>query len=104
MPDQTKCPDPQAGDGIVARDPTGLLIIRAWIEPGSSEPLRAHIRVSADVSAGIERTVTLSRPADVGAIVQEWLDDVMRHNREPVACDQRGAPRLGSCSWIEAER
>ena len=79
MPDQTKTPGPQADHGTVTGDPTGLLIIRAWIEPGSPEPLRAHIRVSADVSAGIERTVTLARPADVCALVQEWLDEIVRH-------------------------
>ena len=78
MPDQTKHRDLPADDGTVTGDPTGLLIIRAWVEPGSPEPLRAHIRVSADVSAGIERTVTLARPADVCALVQEWLDDMVR--------------------------
>ncbi len=78
MPDQTKNRDLQADDGTVAGDQTGLLIIRAWIEPGSSEPLRAHIRVSTDVSAGIERTVTLTRSADVCALVQVWLDDMVR--------------------------
>ena len=82
MPDQTEAGDPQADDGTVAGDPTGLLIIRAWVEPGSSEPLRAHIRVSTDVSAGIERTVTLARPADVCDLVQQWLNDIVRHEGE----------------------
>ncbi len=75
----------------MAGDPTGLLIIRSWIEPGSSEPLRAHIRVSTDLSAGIERTVTLARTADVCAMVQEWLDDMVRHegDRRRVTWDPR---------------
>ncbi len=60
MPDQTKTAHgSQFGDGTVANERSGLLIIRAWIEPGSSEPLRAHIRLSTDGSAGIERTLTL---------------------------------------------
>ncbi len=57
----------------MATDRTGLLIIRVWIEEGSSEPLRAQIRLSNDVSAGIERTLTLARAEAVCATVQEWL-------------------------------
>jgi hypothetical protein len=37
---------------------TGLFIIRAWIEEGSSEPLRAHIRLTTDVSSGFEDSMT----------------------------------------------
>lgn len=54
-------------------DPTGLLIIRTWTEEGSSEPLRAQIRISSDVSAGFDRTLTLTRAEDVCKMVQEWL-------------------------------
>jgi hypothetical protein len=56
---------------------TGLFIIRAWIEEGSSEPLRAHVRLSTDISAGVERTLTLVRPEAVCATVQEWLADIL---------------------------
>ena len=55
------------------KDRTGLLIVRAWIEEGSPEPLRAHIRITSDVSAGLERTLVLARPEEVCATVQEWL-------------------------------
>ena len=61
------------GSETVANDCTGLLIIRAWIEAGSSKSLRAHVRLTSDVSAGIERTLTLTQPDDVGTTVQEWL-------------------------------
>lgn len=61
------------GHTTVASGRTGLLIIRAWIEEGSSEPLRAQIRISDDVSDGFRRTVTLCRPEAVCAEVQEWL-------------------------------
>ncbi len=61
----------------MATDRTGLLIIRAWIEEGSSEPLRAHIRLRNDVSADVERTLTLTRAEAVGATVQEWLADML---------------------------
>jgi len=60
----------------VPTDRTGLLIIRAWTEQGSSQPLRAQIRLSSDVSAGIERTLTLARADAVCAMVQEWLADI----------------------------
>ncbi|MEA2901564.1 MAG: hypothetical protein QOH36_1451 [Actinomycetota bacterium] len=53
---------------------TGLLIIRAWTEPGSSEPLRAQVRIVTDV-AGVEETLTLSRSEAVCATVQQWLAD-----------------------------
>ncbi len=57
----------------MASDRSGLLIIRAWTEPGSSETLRAHVRLTTDVSAGFERTLTFSQSETVCATVQEWL-------------------------------
>lgn len=57
-------------------DRTGLFIIRAWIEPGSVQPLRAQIRLTTDVFAGFERTLTLSTADEVCATVQEWLGDI----------------------------
>lgn len=56
---------------------TGLMIIRAWVEQGSSERLRAHIRLTTDVSTGFERTLTVARSDDVCAAVQEWLTDLL---------------------------
>jgi hypothetical protein len=52
---------------------TGLLIIRAWVEPGSTEPLRAHVRVTKDISTGIERTLALAQSDTVMKLVDEWL-------------------------------
>jgi hypothetical protein len=61
----------------MASDRIGLLIIRAWTEEGSSEPLRAQIRISEDVTQGFSRTVTLSRPEAVSAEVREWLAQIL---------------------------
>ena len=61
----------------MASDRTGLFIIRAWLEEGSSEPLRAQIRLSTDVSGGVERTLTLVQPEAVCAAVKEWLADFL---------------------------
>jgi hypothetical protein len=55
----------------------GLLIIRAWVEEGSDERLRAEVRITNDVSAGIQRTVTLARAEEVRATVEAWLADVL---------------------------
>jgi hypothetical protein len=56
---------------------TGLLIIRAWLEPGSSEPLRAHIRITSDISTGIERTVALAESDTVMELVDDWLNGIV---------------------------
>ncbi len=69
--------DQQSGAVAMTSDHTGLLIIRAWIEEGSSEPLRAQVRVSTDVSAGFDRVLTLSRSEAVCTTVAEWLEDMM---------------------------
>jgi hypothetical protein len=53
------------------------LIIRAYVEEQSASPLRAHIRLTTDVSAGFERTVTLAEAAAVGTLVQAWLRELL---------------------------
>lgn len=63
--------------------PTGLLIIRAWTEVGSSGPLRAHIRLSNDIAGGIERTFTLSRVDAVCDTVREWLTEILNDSDRP---------------------
>jgi len=57
----------------VAKTRTGLLIMRAWAEPGSSSPLRVQIRLTTDVSLGVERSETLTEQDAVIEIVQAWL-------------------------------
>jgi hypothetical protein len=56
---------------------TGLLIIRAYLERGSSSPLRAEIRLTSDVSMGIERTVNLVDAEVVVQVVRSWLHDLL---------------------------
>jgi hypothetical protein len=56
---------------------TGLLIIRAWIEPGSSKPLRAQIRLTTDVAAGLQSEMTFTDASGVCASVETWLRDVL---------------------------
>jgi hypothetical protein len=61
----------------VYSDSTGLLIIRAYVERDSSAPLRAEIRLTSDVSAGIERTFVLADADVVARVVRSWLDDIL---------------------------
>jgi hypothetical protein len=71
----------------MARTVTGLLIIRAWVEPGSCSPLRAHIRHTTDVSEGFDRSLTVAQEELVVAAVQAWLSDMLA-----------GAPGVGDDS------
>ena len=56
---------------------TGLFIIRAWIEQGSTEPLRAHIRLTTDISCGFEDSMTLSEVRAVCEAVATWLGNII---------------------------
>ena len=58
-------------------DNIGLLTIRAWVEEESSDPLRAHIRHTTDLSTGFDLAVTLTTPEAVGAPVQAWMRSVI---------------------------
>jgi predicted transcriptional regulator len=55
----------------------GLFIIRAWVEPGSSLPLRAHIRRTTDVSQGLEQGLTVAEKEAVVAAVRAWLSEMV---------------------------
>ncbi len=70
-------PAPAAVEGEIERERTGLLIIRAWLEEGSSKPLRAQVRLTNDVSEGYQRTINLADSKDVCATVEGWLQDMM---------------------------
>ncbi|MGH7910470.1 MAG: hypothetical protein ACREQM_07790 [Candidatus Dormibacteraceae bacterium] len=54
-------------------DTSGLLVIRARLEVGSSAPLRAEVRLTTDVSRGIEETLNLTDAESVAAVVRTWL-------------------------------
>jgi len=62
----------------VTKRRTGLFIIRAWIEPGSSSPLRAHIRCTTDVSRGFDQRLTVAEKEAVVAAVRAWMSEMMR--------------------------
>jgi hypothetical protein len=60
----------------VTKTRTGLLIIRAWAEPGSSSPLRIQIRLSTDVSQGVEHSETITEADAAIEIVHDWLREM----------------------------
>jgi hypothetical protein len=60
----------------VPHDQTGLFMIRAWYEDGSPEPLRATIRVTSDVSEGIQKELTVSDPDALCDELRAWLEAV----------------------------
>jgi hypothetical protein len=62
---------------------TGLLIIRAWVEEGSTEPLRAQVRVTGDISTGDVRTLTLIQLDAVGKMVGAWLQGILGASGTP---------------------
>jgi hypothetical protein len=62
---------------LVTKPRTGLLLIRAWIEPGSSAPLRAQIRHTADVSRGFEQRLTVAEKEAVVAAVRAWMSELL---------------------------
>jgi hypothetical protein len=61
----------------MASSRTGLLVIRAWLEAGSSQPLRAQIRLTTDVSLGFERGMTLAEVDVACEAVRAWLEEMM---------------------------
>jgi hypothetical protein len=61
----------------VTKPHIGLFLIRAWIEPGSSSPLRAQIRRTADVSQGFEQRLTVAEEEAVVAAVQAWMSQML---------------------------
>ena len=58
------------------RGRTGLLVIRAWIEAGSTKPLRAEVRHTSDVSTGFSAEATMTEPDSVVAEVKTFLTNL----------------------------
>lgn len=52
------------------------MVIRAWIEKGSTKPLRAEVRHTRDVSTGFDAESTLTEPDRVVAEVRDFLTNL----------------------------
>jgi hypothetical protein len=55
----------------------GYFIVRAWVEPGSALPLRAHIRQTTDVSEGFDHGLTIAQEDAVVAAIRTWLSAML---------------------------
>jgi hypothetical protein len=64
-------------------DRNALMIIRAWVEEGSAKPLRVQVRLTGDVSSGFERSASFAESADVCALVDAWLNEVVAVAQAP---------------------
>jgi hypothetical protein len=57
---------------------TGLMVIRVWVEEGSSEPLRAQIRHTSDIGAGFTGQVSFTHSdsvlEEVGAFLKSMSE------------------------------
>lgn len=53
------------------------MILRAWLEPNSAEPLRVQIRLTKDVNTSFTTEITLIDVASVSTAVEQWLTEVM---------------------------
>ena len=60
---------------------SGILIIQARCEETSSQPLRAHLRLTTEISSGLEASMTLTQVAPVGTIVETWLNNLLTSKR-----------------------
>ena len=49
------------------------MVIRAWVEEGSTKPLRAQVRRTSDISTGFKTETTLTEPDTVVAEVRAFL-------------------------------
>jgi hypothetical protein len=66
----------------VTRPRSGLLVIRAWVEPGSPSPLRAQIRSTTDVSRGFENSATVAQEDAAVEAVQAWLSEMLAGSQD----------------------
>jgi hypothetical protein len=55
---------------------TGIFVVRAWLEPGSTQPLRATIRSTGDVARGIEHELTVTDGGVACAHLLRWIEEL----------------------------
>ena len=56
---------------------TGLMIIRAWVEPGESAQLCVELSLSKDVLAIATMRTMLTDAVSVAVVLQRWLAEVI---------------------------
>lgn len=67
----------------MVEDRTAVLIIRAWVEPHPSSPLRVTIHGTTHLSTGFESTLNLADADAVTQFVDAWLRDAEANAQPP---------------------
>lgn len=68
---------------MLSNKPSGLMIIRAWMEEDSIKPLRAQIRLTQNVAHGFSRELKLTDVESVSAGVEAWLREFLASKSQP---------------------
>jgi hypothetical protein len=61
--------------------PTGILIVRVWLEGDAPGQLRARLTQAADLNEAATTVVTTAERADICHAVEAWLEDFLRRGR-----------------------
>jgi hypothetical protein len=59
---------------------TGVLVIRAWVEPGHHYGLRARITYSIGETAAGQTVTSAATVEDACGVVRAWLEEVIRQS------------------------
>lgn len=70
--------------GIQTSDPTGILIVRLWIEGNARDGFRARITQTLDSTSREQAVTTAADPEDVYAVVRTWVETFVHQERERV--------------------
>lgn len=65
-----------------ARERTGVLVVRAWIEPAHENGLRARIVQTLDVTRRQNVVSAAATPDEVYAAVRSWLEAFLADGEE----------------------
>ena len=63
-----------------ARDRTGLLIVRLWIDGNPRDGLRARITQTLDTADAEQSMATAADPEDIYAAVRTWIEAFVASN------------------------
>jgi hypothetical protein len=60
-----------------ATERSGVLVVRAWVEGGTTAGLRARITQSRDLTSTDQIVTTTAAVQDILTTVEEWLDALL---------------------------
>jgi hypothetical protein len=58
-------------------DQVGLLILRVWVEPGSTRPTRLQLRTTTDPATGFTHSRTLADIDEAITVIRAFLNTVL---------------------------